>query len=93
MREKPLTALVIDPDPSVLTRIASTLGHHGLRIAARLSPDDALEYAERSRPDLVLLGIRYWEAGWAGEILAASPESVVFPVVDTVDAPWLQEVA
>lgn len=91
--DTPMSALVIDPDPTVLTRVVRTLGHPGLRIAARLSPEDALEYVERSRPDIVLLGIRYWEDGWGPEILAVSPDTVVFPVVDAADASWKQEVA
>ncbi len=89
----PMSALVIDPDPAALARIARTLGHHGLRIAVRRSPEDALEYVGRSRPDVVLLNIGYWEDGWGSEILAISPDTVVFPVVDGADAPWKQEVA
>jgi len=93
MNPVPRTALVIDPDPSVLSRIAGTLAHSGLRIATRLSPEDALEYVARSRPDVVLLGIAYWQDGWGAEILAASPASVVLPVVDAPQAPRTQGVA
>jgi hypothetical protein len=83
----PLSALVIDPDPSVLSRVAGTLGHHGLRIAARLSPEESLDYIARSRPDVILLGLAFWQDGWSSEILAASPGSVVIPVVDAPAVP------
>jgi len=81
---KDMHALVIDPDPATLTRIAGLLDH-GFRISTRLSPADAMEYVARARPHVVLLGIDYWQDGWGSEILAASPETVVVPVLDIPD--------
>ena len=88
-----LSALVIHAEPSVLTRIARTLGHAGLKIATRVSPEDSLDYIARSRPDVVLLGIEFWQDGWGAEILAASPETVVMPVLDAPESPARQDVA
>lgn len=76
-----LHALVIDPDPATLTRIAGLLDH-GFRISTRLSPRDSLGYIARAKPDVVLLGVAFWKDGWGSEILAASPETVVLPVLD-----------
>jgi len=89
---KDMHALVIDPDPATLTRIAGLLDH-GFRISTRLSPRDAMDYVARARPDVVLLGIDYWQDGWASEILAASPETVVVPVLDIPDRTREESVA
>lgn len=74
-------AVVIDADPTTLSRVAGLLDH-GFRISTRLSPRDSLEYVARTKPDVVLLGLDYWREGWGPEILAASPETVVLPVLD-----------
>lgn len=89
----PIRALIIEERPAALARIAATLAHPGFRVATRLSPADALEYVARTRPDLVLLGRSWWEAGWAVELLVASPETVVLPVIDEAPASLVQEVA
>ncbi|MBV8880518.1 MAG: hypothetical protein JO332_11170 [Planctomycetaceae bacterium] len=81
-----LRALVIESDPAALARIAGLLDHKGFRIAARPSPDDSLDYVARTRPDVVLLGIDYWNQGWDSRILAASPATVVFPVLEATES-------
>lgn len=81
MSTLPLRALVIDSDPRVLADVARTLTHRGFRIAVHRSAVDALDYVRRARPDLVLLGVSLWQEGWATEILAIAPETVVVPVI------------
>ncbi|HZE98885.1 MAG TPA: hypothetical protein VE981_17890 [Planctomycetota bacterium] len=88
-----LRALVIDSDPRVLANIVHVLAHTGFHVATRLGPDDSLNYVRRSRPDVVLLGLPFWEQGWGSDILAASPDTVVIPVVGSSDAPWQRDVA
>ena len=82
MPPKTLQALVIDPNLKVLIDLVRPLTLKGFRVAARTSPEDVLDYVRRSRPELVLLGRKFWQAGWAPEILAASPGTVVAPVAE-----------
>ena len=82
--QKPLRALVIDPDAGALTDAVRHLVRKGFHVAGRMTPVDSLEYVRRARPNLVLLGRTFWDQGWGPEILAASPETVVMPVRDTV---------
>ena len=77
-----LQALVIDPNLKILADLVRPLTLKGFRVSARTSPDDVLDYVRRSRPELVLLGRKFWQAGWAPQILAASPGSVVAPVAE-----------
>lgn len=77
---KNLLALVINPDLNVLGDLVRPLSLKGFRIAARPTPEDALDYVRRSRPDLVLLGSPFWQEGWGKKILAASPGTMVVPV-------------
>ena len=81
-----LRALVIDPDPNVLANIVQVLAHKGFHVATRLTPDDSLNYVRRSRPEVVLLGLPFWEEGWSSEILAASPKTVVMPIAGASEA-------
>ena len=87
MSDKALRALVIDPDPRVLANAVRVLAHKGIHVAGRITPDDSLDYVKRARPDVVLLGLGYWEQGWGSEILAVSPETVVIPVVGNSETP------
>ena len=91
MLTKLLSALAIDRDPDILANIAHVLAHQGFRIATRTSPEDSLEYVRRARPHIVLLDLSFWQDGWGIEILDASPESVVIPVIGSPSAPWLRE--
>lgn len=91
MLTKSLSALAIDGDRDVLANIAHLLAHQGFRIATRTTPEDSLDYVRRARPDIVLLGISFWKEGWGVEILDASPDSVVIPVIGPPSAPWLRE--
>ena len=82
MSPKKLQALVLDPNLRVLADLVRPLTLKGFRVAARTSPDGVLDYVRRSRPQLVLLARTFWQAGWAPQILAASPGTVVAPVAD-----------
>jgi hypothetical protein len=82
MSPKNLQALVIDPNLKVLADLVRPLTLKGFRVAARTSPEGVLDYVRRSRPQLVLLGRQFWQAGWGPEILAASPGTVVAPVAE-----------
>lgn len=73
-------ALLIDTNLKALSELVRPLAQKGFRIAARPSPEGAIDYIRRSRPDLVLLGARFWQEGLGREILAASPGTVVVPV-------------
>ena len=77
MSHKPLQALVMDANLKVLADLVRPLTLKGFRVAARTSPEGVLDYVRRSRPQLVLLGRTFWQEGWAPEILAASPGTVV----------------
>jgi hypothetical protein len=80
MTRKHPRALVIDRNLGVLAHLVRPLALKGFRIAARPTPEDALDYVRRSRPELVLLGQPYWRDGWITQIQAASPGTVVVPV-------------
>ena len=81
-----LRALVIDADPGVLADVVRVLAPKGFHVATRLSPDDALDYVRRSKPNVVLLGVPYWDQGWGAKVVAASPGTVVVPAPRTADA-------
>ena len=85
------TVLVIDPNPDALGEIVQVLAEDGFHIAGRISPVGSLEYLRRARPAVVLLALPFWEEGWGAEILEASPESVVVPVLGTPTAPWFRD--
>jgi hypothetical protein len=90
MSDKALRALVIDPDPRVLANAVRVLAHKGIHVAGRITPEDSLDYVRRAAPDVVLLGLTFWEAGWGPEFLAASPETVVIPIVGNSEAPGIR---
>ena len=87
MSPKTLQALVIDPNIKILADLVRPLTRKGFRVSARTSPDDVLDYVRRSRPELVLLGRTFWQAGWAPRILAASPGTVVTPAPEPDGTP------
>lgn len=93
MSDTNLRALVIDPDPRVLADAGRLLALNGFHVAGRLTPDDSLEYIQRARPQVALLGRTFWEQGWGVEILAASPETVILPVRKFADVPGLFDAA
>ena len=86
MSHQILRALVIDPDPHVLANAVRMLAQKGIHVAARITPDDSLDYVKRARPNVVLLGRGFWNEGWRTEILAASPQTVVLPVHEPAPA-------
>ena len=79
MPRNTLQALVIDPNLGILADLVRPLTQKGFRVAARTTPDDVIDYVRRSRPGLVLLGRKYWQAGLAPQILEASPGTLVAP--------------
>jgi hypothetical protein len=87
---KTLRALVIDPDARALTDAVRLLTRRGFHVAGRITPVDSLEYVRRARPDVVLLGLPFWEEGWGTEILGVSPETVVLPIVGGAGAPGIR---
>lgn len=93
MSDNTLRALVIDPDPRVLADAVRVLTLKGFHVAGRTTPDDSLDYVRRARPHVALLGRTFWEEGWGGEILAASPETVILPVRKYADVPELFDAA
>ena len=70
-----IRVVLIDSDRDVLTRLAG----QGVNVVVRPQPRGALDFIGRARPEVVLLGERFWAQGWARRIRAASPETVVFP--------------
>jgi hypothetical protein len=74
-----IRVVVIDGDSDGLARAAHGLAHAGVRVVLRRRPESALEFIGRVRPEVVLLGRAVWAKGWARRILAASPETVLFP--------------
>jgi len=87
MSPKTLQALVVDPNLGILADLVRPLTLKGFRVAARTTTDDVLDYVRRSRPELVLLGRPFWQAGWAPQILAASPGTVVAPAPEPDGTP------
>ena len=77
-----LRALVIDHDAHALAQVSDLLTRKGFRVSARATPGDALDYVRRARPDLVLLGSRFWENGWGVLLRSLAPQTPVFPTVE-----------
>lgn len=74
-----IRVVLIDTDRAALTQAAHRLAHAGVHVVVRPQPRGALDFIGRARPEVVLLGERFWRQGWARRIRAASPETVVFP--------------
>lgn len=81
----PPLALVIDHDFGFLGRAVELLGRSGFQVHARLSPSGLREFTSALRPDVILLGLPFWEQGWAPVLRRQSPESIVFPVAADAD--------
>lgn len=71
--------VVVDADPRARARLVSRLEAPGVRVVARSSPEDALEFVARARPELVLLGAEAWSLGWSPRFTGVSPDTIVFP--------------
>ena len=93
MSDKILRALVMDPDPQVVAGAVRLLVQKGFHVAGRITPVDSLEYVRRARPDVVLLGLPFWEEGWGTKIQGASPKTVVLPIVGHAGAPGIRVAA
>ena len=78
----PIRVVVLESDRDILNRVVRRLESADLHLVARASPDDALDYVRRARPEVVLLGADFWGADWARRFSHASPETVVFPILD-----------
>lgn len=72
-------AIVVDTDVGQLSSATLTLAKAGYQVIARLSPRGLMELIDTLRPDLLLLGVCFWEQGWAPLFRSASPDSVLFP--------------
>jgi hypothetical protein len=75
----PVRVVLIDTDRATLAHAAHRLAHAGVNVVVRPQPRGALDFIGRAKPEVVLLGERFWAQGWARRIRAASPETVVFP--------------
>lgn len=87
MRAVPPLALVIDYDFGFLGRATSTLARAGFQVSARLSPRGLRDFLVALRPELILLGVPFWEQGWGHVLRGDSPESIVYPVAPRSDDP------
>ena len=72
-------ALIADHDVGLLKEATRLLREAEYQVLARLSPRGLLEIAEILRPELLLLGISFWHAGWASLFRSASPDTLIFP--------------
>lgn len=82
MSNPAIRVVLIESDPDVLSRAAHRLAESGVHVVVRPQPRGALDFIGRTRPEVVLLGRRFWAQGWSRRIRAASPETVVFPALE-----------
>jgi hypothetical protein len=73
-------ALIIDQDFGFLDHAASRLLRAGYQVRTRLSPSGLRTFISSLRPEVILLGVPFWELGWAAVLRSCSPDSIVFPV-------------
>ena len=75
-------AIVIDPDLGLLSRATRVLSGARYQILTRLSPAGLPHVVRTLRPELILLGLSFWDQGWGPLLGSASPETVVLPFGD-----------
>ena len=78
-------AIVIDSDLGVLSRAERALKTARYQALSRLSPSGLLDVLRAVRPELILLGLPFWDEGWGPVLRSASPETVVFPLGDPTE--------
>jgi hypothetical protein len=74
--------VVLGSDPEILRRLARP----GVRLVARRSPREAVAYAARVRPELVVLGPEHARSRWAPLFARVSPETLVFSAEEGIEA-------
>jgi hypothetical protein len=80
-------AIVIDTDFGVLSEAVRITADARHQVIGRLSPRGMMEVIAALQPELVLLGMPFWEQGWGPLFRSASPDTVVFPIGADPDAP------
>ncbi|MBV8880519.1 MAG: hypothetical protein JO332_11175 [Planctomycetaceae bacterium] len=80
-------ALVIDHDYGFLGQATSILENAGYQVRAVLSPQGLRDFARILRPELILVGLPFWEDGWGRLLRSYAPDSLVFPTASRSDAP------
>lgn len=86
-------ALVIDYDFGFLGRAALAVARSGYQVSARLSPRGLRDFTGILRPELILLGLPFWEQGWAHVLRTYSPDSIVYPIASQSDDPGVADLA
>lgn len=86
-------ALVIDHDFGFLGRAAASVYRAGYQVSARLSPRGLGEFTRILRPDLILLGLPFWEQGWAPVLRSFSPDTLLYPIAAESDVPGVADLA
>lgn len=84
-------ALVIDYDFGFLGRAADSVSRAGYQVSARLSPRGLQEFTSILRPDVILLGLPFWEQGWGHVLRSYSPDSILYPIAPRADAPGIAD--
>jgi CheY-like chemotaxis protein len=80
---KPLSILVVDDDPEIVTLLSTRLGKRGYKISTAGDGTRALELAKRDKPDLVLLDVMMpGKSGWeVARSLKQDPETQSVKIV------------
>ncbi|HZE98881.1 MAG TPA: hypothetical protein VE981_17870 [Planctomycetota bacterium] len=84
-------ALIIDHDFGFLSEAASALSRAGFQVSARLSPRGLAEFLSACRPDVILLGLSFWDQGWGDVLRSFSPDSIVYPVSPETEHPGVAD--
>lgn len=85
-------AVVVDNDIGLLARATELLGKARYQVLGRLSPRGLLETLTALRPEILLLGVNFWDQGWGPVLRSASPDTVVFPLSDGTASPGVVDV-
>jgi hypothetical protein len=78
-RIRPL-AIVIESDFGMLSTAVRTAAEARYQVIGRLSPRGVTDLVTTLRPELVLLGVPFWDQGWGSLFRTESPETLVFPL-------------
>lgn len=78
--ERPLV-LVVDDEPTIVSLVESLLVERGYRVRTALNGQEALEAADRHRPDLILLDVRLPMIDGEGIVAELRARRIDVPVV------------
>lgn len=78
-RIRPL-AIVVDSDFGLLSTAVRMAAEARYQVIGRLSPRGLMDLVATLRPELVLLGVPFWDQGWGSLFRTESPETLVFPL-------------